>query len=773
MKVHQKRSNCAKISQSSLAYLTATFPCLPVVSEPFPNRHPVAAEWGQGRPPLYRDAMDLLRPSSARRLLLLSFLAAVVGGLAGAAAYALVHLIALLTNLALFGRTGWDLPSFRTLDPSPRLVIAPVLGAVAVAALAKWSPIIRGHGIPEAMEAILRRQSRIAPRTAIAKPISAAMAIGTGGPFGAEGPVIVTGGSIGSLLGQVIDVSPSERKILLASGAAAGMSATFGAPLASVMLAIELLLFEFSARAFIPLVVAASIAGGIHSTIFGSGPLFTVPPHDYAGLGQLPAYALLGLACGALAVLIAKGLFAVEHGFRRLPVGEFWHPAIGAVFFGVVGLFVPRALGVGYDAIDDALGGHLATGVLAGLLVAKLLAWWVALGSGTSGGTLAPILLISAAFGGLMGRGMADLAPGIGVSAGAFAVVAMAATFGSATRAPFTAIVFVFELTRDYNVVLPLMLATVLASLVAAAFLPDSLMTEKLTRRGVRVGGELHADVLRTTLVGEVMTREVETLPAEVSLDEAAAVVTSGEHGAYPVVDATGHCVAMLSRRDLLLTDPPPECTVLDVARADVVSVPTTTALVDALELMVEEGIDHLPVIDDDRLVGICTRADIVRVRAEQAMLERRQAGWLRPLVNRHRPRRVLLVGNRTLGHAGIADALAAETDGRRIHVDVVVPTGRHDEDGASTRLAEQLTSLRALGHRAEGEVVVSRPVAAVRHALRHEAYDEVILSTLPPGVSGWLRMDAGARIERLSRLPVRHVVAESDGVTQAASGST
>ena len=258
----------------------------------------------------------------------------------------------------------------------------------------------------------------------------------------------------------MIDVSPSERKILLASGAAAGMSATFGAPLASVMLAIELLLFEFSTRAFIPLVVAASIAGGIHSTIFGSGPLFSVPAHDYAGLGQLPAYGVLGLACGLLAVIIAKGLFAVEHGFRRLPVDEFWHPAIGAVFFGIVGLFVPRALGVGYDAIDDALGGHLAVGVLAGLLVAKLLAWWVALGSGTSGGTLAPILLISATFGGLLGRGMANLAPGLGVSAGAFAVVAMAATFGSATRAPFTAIVFVFELTRDYNVVLPLMLAT-------------------------------------------------------------------------------------------------------------------------------------------------------------------------------------------------------------------------------------------------------------------------------------------------------------------------
>src|SRR5207244_2216022 len=257
-------------------------------------------------------------------------------------------------------------------------------------------------------------------------------------------------------------------------GAAAGMSATFGAPLASVMLAIELLLFEFSPRAFIPLVVASSIAAGIHSTIFGSGPLFHVPHHDYAGLGQLPAYAALGLARGALA-------------------------------------------------------------------------------STASGGTLAAIVLISASFGGLLGRGLHNLAPGLGVSAGAFAVVAMAATFGAATRAPFTSIVFVFELTGDYNVVLPLMLATVMASLVAAAFLEDSIMTEKLTRRGVRVGGELHVDVLRTTLVGDVMTCDVMTIPAGATIDEAEAMMAAGGHGAYPVVDEDGRCVALLERRDLLV----------------------------------------------------------------------------------------------------------------------------------------------------------------------------------------------------------------------------
>jgi H+/Cl- antiporter ClcA len=616
------------------------------------------------------------------------------------------------------------------------------------------------------MEAILRRQSRIAPRTAIAKPVSAAIAIGTGGPFGAEGPIIVTGGAIGSLIGQVIDVSPSERKILLASGAAAGMAATFGAPLASVMLAIELLLFEFSPRAFIPLVVAASLAGGIHSTIFGNGPLFHVPPHDYAGLGQLPAYAILGFACGVLAVVIAKGLFAVEHVFRRLPVGEFWHPAIGAVVFGLVGLTVPRALGVGYDAIDDALGGRLAVGILAALLVAKLLAWWVALGSGTSGGTLAPILLISAAFGGLLGRAGAHLAPGLGISAGAFAVVAMAATFGSATRAPFTAIVFVFELTRDYDVILPLMLASVVAGLVAAAFLQDSLMTEKLTRRGVRVGGELHVDVLRTTLVGDVMTEEVRTIPVGATVEQATEIMTLGGHGAYPVIDERGRCVAMLQRGELLIADLPPGGTVLDVATRDVVAVTSHTSLVEALELMMVEGVDHLPVIEGEQLVGMCTRADILRARGDQLSMEHREHGWLRPMLSRRRPRRLLVVGNLTLGHPAILGAVHQREGGGRVDLHVLVPTGSASDNGAKDRLESQLQALWAAGWPATGEIVSSRPVTAVRDAVRTRPFDEIILATFPHGLSGWLRIDAAARIERLSRLPVTHVVV--DGPTAA-----
>ncbi len=443
----------------------------------------------------------------------------------------LVSLIGLLTNLSFFGRVAFDLPSMSELEPSPRIIVVAVLGALIVAVLARWSPIIKGHGIPEAMESVLHKQSRVAPRTAIAKPLSAAVAIGTGGPFGAEGPIIVTGGSLGSLIGQFLDVSPSERKILLACGAAGGMAATFGAPVASIVLATELLLFEFSTRAFIPTAISAAVAGGVHSALFGEGPLFTVPDHGFAGFGELPLFIPLGVLCGLLAVVISKGLFAVEAGFRRLPVPEFWHPVIGALGFGIVGFFVPEVLGVGYDQIDAVLAGGMAVGSLAVLAGAKMVAWWLALGSGTSGGTLAPVLLISGAFGALVGQLTLELFPGSGLSAGAFALVAMAATFGAATRATLTSIVFVFELTRDFDAILPLILASVLADLVGVWLLPNTLMTEKLHRRGYRVQTDLQVDVMGTTQIADVMSHPVITIPAGASPVEGLAIVGESGHG--------------------------------------------------------------------------------------------------------------------------------------------------------------------------------------------------------------------------------------------------
>jgi len=476
--------------------------------------------------------------SSTRRLLLLVGLAAVVGGIAGGAAYLLVRTIGLITSVALLGEWSWgEIPALSELEASPRLPIVAVAGALIIAAMAHYTPIIRGHGIPEAMEAVLRNQSRIAPSTAVSKPLSAAIAIGTGGPFGAEGPIIVTGGAIGSLVGQILRVTPSERKILLASGAAAGMAATFGAPLASLLLAIELLLFELSMRSLIPLVVATSIAGGIRSAAFGTGPLFDAPANDYAGLSVLPLYAVLGLACGLVAVVIARGLFAADRTFRSMRLPVFWQPALGSLIFAGIGLLVPRALGVGYDVIDDVLAGNLALTTLAAVLGAKALSWWVALGSGTSGGTLAPVLLMGASFGGLFAGVLLEIAPGLDITQSGFAVVGMAAVFGAATRLPLTSIVFVFELTRDFDVMLPLMLATVLAALVFSVLSSESIYTEKLSRRGIRVGSELVADSLRTTAVMDVMNRVVDTVGPGDAVGDVADRLARGDRGAFPVID--------------------------------------------------------------------------------------------------------------------------------------------------------------------------------------------------------------------------------------------
>ncbi|MEY2399728.1 MAG: hypothetical protein QOJ00_2902 [Actinomycetota bacterium] len=505
------------------------------------------------------------------RLLLLTGSGALLGFAGGGAAWVLLHLIRFITNAAVFGHLGVNPPTFRHLHTSPRLFVVAVLGALIVSLLAKWAPVIRGHGIPEAMEVVLTKRSRISPQTAVAKPISAAIAIGTSAPFGAEGPIIVTGGALGSLLGQVIHVSAAERKILLACGAAAGMAATFGAPLASVMLAVELLLFEFSARSLLPLIVATCVAGAVHTAIIGTGPLFHVPAYHYPGLGSLPAFALLGLACGVLAAVVVKGLFLVETAYRRLPVSEFWHPMIGAVLFVAVGSLAPRALGVGYDAIGDVLTNRLTLGTVAVLGLVKLVSWWFALGSGTSGGTLAPILLISASFGALAGNGINHVLPGPAIALGAFAVVAMAATFGAATRATFTSIVFVFELTRNYNVVVPLMLAVALADLVFNALSEHSIMTEKLHRRGVRVGRFYGVDPLVTTTVAEIMSQA---------------------NGTHPRLDG-------------------PVVTSLDRA-------------ITALDVLLDNDIAEVPVVDGGELVGVCTHADLLRARAHDRRAERR-----------------------------------------------------------------------------------------------------------------------------------------------------
>src|SRR6202163_2190503 len=335
------------------------------------------------------------------RIVLVSFLAAAVGLVAGVVAHALYKLIGLFTNLFFFHEWSTTFRSVGGNHLGPWVILVPVVGGLVVGVMAKYgSSKIKGHGIPEAMEAVLTNRSRIEPKVAILKPISAAIAIGTGGPFGAEGPIIQTGGAIGSLVGQAFHTTASERKVLLACGAAAGMSATFNTPIAGVILAIELLLFEFKARSFIPLVVASTLATTVHMQLLGAGPMFTVKAMDFGIPRALPFYLLLGVICGLAAVGFSKALYWIEDQFEKLPIDELWWPAIGALGLGIIGYFVPRVLGVGYDTITDILNARLAISLLLVVMIAKAAALVVSLGSGTSGGLLAPMFMSSAAMGG-------------------------------------------------------------------------------------------------------------------------------------------------------------------------------------------------------------------------------------------------------------------------------------------------------------------------------------------------------------------------------------
>ena len=509
---------------------------------------------------MYMDAQspEVSLGTTRRRLAVLGGVGLLLGGVGGAAADVVVHLVGLISNLALLHRFGWQLPDLRHYHPTPVLLAVAVGGALVVVGLARWSPIIKGHGIPESLEAILFRDSRVMPRAAVAKPISAAVAMGTGGPFGAEGPIIVTGAAVGSLIGQLVPVSPAERRILLATGAAAGMAGVFATPVAAVVLAFELLLFERSLRSLVPLVLATSVATALHDVLIAPRPLFAVVHPLVFDVAQLPLFAVLGLAAGALAVALNRGLFAVEAGFRRLPVPEWAHPVIGALGFGAIGLVVPGSLSVGYWAITDAVNGRFLLGAAGVLCVGKMLSWWVGLGSNTSGGTLAPMFLVGATMGEIVGIAFAHAFPAAHIQPGAFALVGMGATFGVGARALLTGVVFAAEVTGGYGMLVPLLLATGVAELVAELGLDDRVMTDKLRRRGYRVDFDAQTDPLRMRVAALVMrpagsdldTADLPRVDGRAFVSEALSLMLCGDAPGVAVTEH-GHVVGTITRTEI------------------------------------------------------------------------------------------------------------------------------------------------------------------------------------------------------------------------------
>ena len=592
-------------------------------------------------------------PAASYRIGWMSLLAAMVGILAGIIAYLLYDLIALFTNLAYYHQWSFHFRSPGNTTLGPWIIVTPVIGGIIVGFLAKYgSTKIKGHGIPEAMEAVLASRSRIEAKVAILKPLSAAIAIGTGGPFGAEGPIIQTGGAFGSLIGQLISTTAAERKVLLACGAGAGMAATFNTPIAGVILAIELLLFEFRARSFIPLVIASVLATGVRAVLLGQRSMFTMSNVDFDVLHGLPFYILLGVLCGGAAIGFTKALYWVEDQFDRLPIDELWNPAIGALGLGIIGFFVPRVLGVGYDTISDILNNNLALKLLILIAVFKALALVISLGSGTSGGLLAPMFMSSAAMGGVFAMVVNRIFPAAHLSPGAYALVAMAAVFGAASRATFAFMVFAFEITHDYNAILPLMLGCVIADLIALRYLPASIMTEKLARRGLHVPGEYEASVLHIVRVGEVMRKDVRPIPQEMTVSELAERTSSGTaRGSKPTRDEPaldltqglpiagkdGRLTGIVTQGDLLRaleSDPSGKLTVLEAGSdAPIVAYPDELAH-DAMLRMLRHDIGRLPVVsreDPREMAGYFDRASLLGAWSRQMDEESlREHGWIR-----------------------------------------------------------------------------------------------------------------------------------------------
>ncbi|HTJ40797.1 MAG TPA: chloride channel protein, partial [Kofleriaceae bacterium] len=528
-------------------------------------------------------------PPVDRRVVLITLLA--VGVAAGAAIIArvLTALIGLITNLSFYGRWGTDLVSPADSPLGWWIVVIPIAGSIIVGFMARYgSAAIRGHGIPEAMEQVLTNESRIPVRMTFLKPISAAIAIGTGGPFGAEGPIIATGGAIGSVLGQAIHVSANERKTLLAAGAAAGMTATFGTPVAAVLLAIELLLFEYRARSLVPVAFACVTAQAMRSAAVGLAPVFAMPQVPQLTGEQIAIYCGIGVIVGIAAVGVTRLIYWIEDMFEHLPVHWMWWPAIGAIAVGLVGVWQPHTLGVGYDNIERTLQGSLEGQTLAVLVFAKLVSWSISLGSGTSGGTLAPLFTMGGGVGAL-------LAAAAGVDPRVGALVGMAAMFAGASRALLASVVFAFETTRQPLGLLPLLGGCSAAYLVSCLVMPGSIMTEKLRRRGLRVPEAYGADLMDQIHVGDQAHGEPVVLDADHSVASLRPRMDRELlHHGYPVA-SHGKLLGVVTRHEVIAaTD---ETTVGALVRRPAVTAFPDETLRAAVERMLTENVGRLIVV--------------------------------------------------------------------------------------------------------------------------------------------------------------------------------
>ncbi len=554
----------------------------------------------------------------------LNLLAILVGVIGGFGALLFRYLIFFINDLAFFHR-----PSIHFMPPLEHhagwtVLLIPAAGGLIVGLITHYfAPETRGHGVPEVMEAMARRGGRIRPRVALAKVLASGVCIGTGGSAGREGPIVQIGSSAGSTIGQLLRLPSSDIRILVGCGATAGIAATFNAPLAGVLFAIELILLELKTRSFVPLTISSTFATIISRVFLGAEPMITVPPYQFRNPYELVLYLFLGLFAALIGYVEIVGLYGTEDLFDRIKVHPVVKPVIGGLLLGAIGLWLPNVFGTGYSTVgaivNEQLGqqGALLFGFLVLLMVAKIVALSLTLGSGGSGGVFAPSLFIGAAFGGAFGV-LANMAlPGITAPYPAYALVGMAAVFSAASRATLTSIVMLFEMTRNYNIILPLMFACVVADVAAWLLYPETIYTKKLSRRGVRIAQDLEINVLKTRFVSDAMTRAVETIPMDMPVYKVQEKILETGHQGFPIVDENGRLVGIITGRDVMKaikedrTRP-----AIEAAHQHLTVAYPDETLDDVWGRMAEHGIGRLPVVsrnDPSRLIGFITKGDITR----------------------------------------------------------------------------------------------------------------------------------------------------------------
>ena len=570
------------------------------------------------KPTLEAENIQPQATQNKKRLLTIASLAVLVAVCISFIAKFLMDFLYFITNVSFYGKASFDYVTPADNSLGLWVIIIPAIGGLIVGIMALYgSKAIRGHGIPEAMEQILTNQSKIKPTITYLKPISSAIAIGTGGPFGAEGPIIATGGALGSTLGQIMKITHNERKILLASGATAGMAAIFGTPIAAIFLAIELLLFEFSPRSLIPVALACITGAAGHHFLFSSGPVF---PIDH--LIEIPSnkalliYSILGIVIGFFSVFVTKIVYLIEDGFEKLPVHWMWWPAIGGLCVGIIGYFSPKTLGVGYENITDVLSGSLPIKVVLGLCFLKFISWAIALGSGTSGGTLAPLLTIGGATGILLGNLVLNFFPDSGITLPLAALVAMSAIFAGASRALLTSIIFALEVTGQSNALLPVLAGCLASYIVSFFIMENTIMTEKITRRGVKTPDSYEPDILETISVGNVMQENGLVLSDENTIREVREWLekeSDYNSNYFIIVNNKSEFKGIISSSNLFSNHHEPDKLVGDLIKRNSVSIRIDNSLRTAVELMAGENIDLLPVMSNENtIIGILSYKDII-----------------------------------------------------------------------------------------------------------------------------------------------------------------